>query len=119
MTAAGVLIAVEVASAAFPQKPPLVVVDPKTLAQGYRITRVVGSEVIDDAGETVGRVDDLIVTLSGKVPYVVLAVGIFPRVAPRLVVLPATALDRSPKGLVLHGATRAALGKLPRFTYEY
>jgi hypothetical protein len=119
MIAGGVLIAIEVASAAFPRKLPHVVVDLKSLAQRYRTTRVVGSEVIDDAGENVGRVDDLIVTSSSKVSYVVLAVGVFPGAEPRLVVLPATALDRSRKGLVLHGATRAALGKLPRFSYEY
>lgn len=123
MIAGSVLIAVELASAAFsqgaPQRVALLVVDPGSLAVGYRTTRVVGSLVINDAGEAVGRVDDLIVTPGGKVPYAVLSVGGFLGVATRLVVVPTTALDVSNKRLVLHGATKDTLAHLPGFTYTY
>lgn len=123
MIAGSVLIAAELASTAFSQGAPqtiaTLVVDLKSLAVGYRTTRVVGSSVVNDAGETVGRVDDLIVTPGGKVPYAVLSVGGFLGVATRLVVVPTTALDVTGKRLVLHGATRASLAKLPGFAYTY
>ncbi len=123
MIAGSVLIAAELASAAFSQGAPqtiaTLVVDPKSLAVGYRATRVVGSPVVNDAGEAVGRVDDLIVTPGGKVPYAVLSVGGFLGVATRLVVVPTTALDVVGKRVVLHGATRASLAKLPGFAYTY
>jgi hypothetical protein len=123
MTAGSVLIAAELASAAFsqgaPQKIATVVVELKSLAVGYRTTRVVGSLVVNDAGEAVGRVDDLIITPGGKAPYAVLSVGGFLGVATRLVVVPTTALDVYKKRLVLHGATRASLAKLPGFAYTY
>lgn len=117
------LITVELASAALsqgaPQRIATVVVDLKSLAVGYRATRVVGSTVINDAGETVGRVDDLIVTPNDRVPYAVLSVGGFLGVGMRLVVVPTTALDVTNKRLVLHGATRASLTLLPGFAYTY
>ena len=123
MIAGTVLIAAELVSAAFsqgsPQRIATVVADPRVLTIGYRTSRVVGNSVLDDAGEAVGRVDDLIVTPGGKMPYAVLSVGGFPGVETRIVVESATALDVTGKRLVLLGATRASLTKLPSFAYAY
>ena len=52
-------------------------VDPQTVATGYRTSKVVGSTVVNEANETVGTIDDLIVTPSEKVPFAVLSVGGF------------------------------------------
>ena len=52
-------------------------VDPQSLATGYRTSKVVGSTVINEANETVGTIDDLIVTPGEKVPFAVLSVGGF------------------------------------------
>ena len=50
-------------------------VDPQTVATGYRTSKVVGSTVVNEANETVGTIDDLIVTPSEKGPFAVLSVG--------------------------------------------
>jgi hypothetical protein len=72
MIADNILVAAELASAAFSQGPPqtieTLIVDPKALAVGYGTTPVVGSPVPYDAGEAAGRVDDLIVAPGGKAP---------------------------------------------------
>jgi hypothetical protein len=52
-------------------------VDPQSVATGYRTSKVVGSTVVNEANETVGTIDDLIVTPSEKVPFAVLSVGGF------------------------------------------
>ncbi len=123
LAVASALIVVELAGAALsqgtPQRITTLAVDPKSLAVGYRATRLVGSTVINDTGELVGRVDDLIVTPADRVPYAVLSVGGFLGVGTRLVVVPTTALDVTNKRLVLHGATRASLILLPGFAYTY
>ena len=62
-----------------PQTMGLVKIDPSTLATGYRASKIVGSEVYNGADESVGTVDDVIISNDGKVPYVVLAVGDGPR----------------------------------------
>ena len=46
-----------------PQTMALTKVDMKTVASGYRTSKVVGSDVVNEAKETVGTIDDLIVTL--------------------------------------------------------
>jgi hypothetical protein len=47
-------------------------VDPQTLATGYRTSKVVSSNVVNEANETVGTINDLIVTPGEKVPFAVL-----------------------------------------------
>jgi hypothetical protein len=45
-----------------PQTVTLMKVDPQSLVTGYRTSKVVGSMVVNEANETVGTIDDLIVT---------------------------------------------------------
>jgi hypothetical protein len=58
-----------------PQTLSLMKVDPQSVATGYRTSKMVGSTVVNEANETVGTIDDLIVTPNEKVPYAVLSVG--------------------------------------------
>jgi hypothetical protein len=60
-----------------PQTLSIMKVDPASLTTGYRTSKVVGSTVVNEANETVGTIDDLIVTPSEKVPFAVLSVGGF------------------------------------------
>ena len=60
-----------------PQTVTLMKVDPQTLATGYRSSKIVGSTVVNDANQTVGSIDDLIITPGGQAPYAVLSVGGF------------------------------------------
>ncbi len=100
-----------------PQTMGLVKVDPSTLATGYRASKIVGSEVYNGAGESVGTVDDVIISNDGKVPYVVLAVGGFLGMGQRLVVVGSSALAIRDGKMVIADASRDQLKSLPEFKY--
>lgn len=100
-----------------PQTVTLMKVDPQSLATGYRSSKVVGSTVVNEANETVGTVDDLIVTPSGQAPYAVLSVGGFLGLGTKYVVVPFTSLKIVDKKIVLPGGSKDALKALPEFKY--
>jgi hypothetical protein len=100
-----------------PQTVGLVKVDPETVATGYRASKIVSSEVYNGAGESVGTVDDVIVSNDGKVPYVVLAVGGFLGMGQRLVVVGSSSLAIRDGKIVIANASRDALKSLPEFKY--
>jgi hypothetical protein len=58
------------------------------LAAGYRASKVIGSSVVNDANETINKIDDLLVSSDGKQPYAVLSIGGFLGVGTDLVVVP-------------------------------
>ena len=101
-----------------PQTVTLMKVDPQTLAKGYRTSKVVGSTVVNEANETVGAIDDLIVTPGGQAPYAVLSVGGFLGLGTKYVVVPFTALKIVDKKIILPGGTKEALKALPDFKYN-
>ena len=101
-----------------PQTLSLMKVDPQSLATGYRTSKVVGSAVVNEANETVGTIDDLIVTPSEKVPYAVLSVGGFLGMGTKYVVVPYSALEVNDKRMMLRSATKESLNSLPEFKYD-
>jgi PRC-barrel domain len=101
-----------------PQTAAIMKVDPQTVATGYRTSKVVGSTVVNEANETVGTIDDLIVTPSEKVPFAVLSVGGFLRMGTKYVVVPYSSLQVRDKKMVLPGATKESLKGLPEFKYS-
>ena len=101
-----------------PQTLSLMKVDPQSLATGYRTSKVVGSTVVNEANETVGTIDDLIVTPNEKVPFAVLSVGGFLGMGSKYVVVPYSALKVQDKQMVLPGATKESVNSLPEFKYS-
>ena len=101
-----------------PQTVTLMKVDPASLATGYRASKVIGSTVVNEANETVGTIDDLIVTPTDNVPYAVLSVGGFLGMGSRYVVVPFSSLQVKGKQMVLPGATKDSLMALPAFKYS-
>jgi hypothetical protein len=95
----------------------LVKVDVQTLAAGYRASKVMGSHVLNDANETIGEINDLLVSLDGKQPYAVLSIGGFLGMGTRLVVVPYDTLKFVDKKVVLPGGTKEGLRMLPEFKY--
>ena len=65
-----------------PQSVEIAKVDVQKVAAGYRASKVIGSSVVNDANETIGKIDDLLVTRDGKEPYAVLSIGGFLAWAP-------------------------------------
>lgn len=100
-----------------PQTVGLVKVDPQSVATGYRGTKIIGSSVTNDADETIGRIDDLIISADGKAPFAVLAVGGFLGLGNRLVVVPYSSLQFAENKIVLPGGTKDDLRTLPEFKY--
>jgi sporulation protein YlmC with PRC-barrel domain len=101
-----------------PQTLSLMKVDPATLATGYRTSKVVGSTVYNEANETVGTIDDLIVTPNERVPFAVLSVGGFLGMGTKYVVVPFSSLVVKDKKMVVPGATKDSLKSLPEFKYS-
>ena len=101
-----------------PQTVSIMKVDPATVATGFRSSKIVGSSVVNEANETVGSVDDLIVTANEKAPYAVLSVGGFLGMGTKYVVVPFGSLQMQDKKIVLPGATKDALTALPEFKYN-
>jgi hypothetical protein len=100
-----------------PQTLSLMKVDPQSVATGYRTSKVVGSAVLNEANETVGTIDDLIVTPTEKVPFAVLSVGGFLGMGSKYVVVPFSSLEVQDKKMVLRGATKDSVKSLPEFKY--
>jgi hypothetical protein len=84
------------------------------IARGYRAETLKLKPVVNDKNETIGRINDFIFGKDGNI-YVVLSVGDFTGLGGHLVAVPfrSLKLDNSTSYVVLPGASRAALEKLP------
>lgn len=100
-----------------PQTVQLTKVDVVKISTGYRASKVIGSSVVNDAGDTVGKVDEIIVGPDGKAPFVVLSVGGFLGLGDKLIALPYEQMRTDGKKIVLPGATKDSLKSLPEFKY--
>jgi sporulation protein YlmC with PRC-barrel domain len=95
----------------------LIRVDPQNVATGYRVSKVRGSTVYNDSNESIGKVDDIIISVDGKNPFAVLSAGGFLGIGDHLVALPYQSLKITDERIVLPGGTREQLKALPQFTY--
>ena len=85
------------------------------LVPGYRASKVIGSGVVNDANETIGTIDDLLVSPDGKQPYAVLSIGGFLGMGTRLVVVPYDTLKFTGSKVTLPGGTKEGRKMLPEF----
>jgi PRC-barrel domain len=100
-----------------PQTVDLVKVDVQKASAGYRSSKVIGSSVVNDANETIGNIDDLLVSRDGKQPYAVLSIGGFLGMGTHLVVIPYDELNFGNNKIMLPGGTKDGLKTLPEFKY--
>lgn len=100
-----------------PQSVELVKVDVQTLAAGYRASKVIGTKVVNDAQETIGEIEELLVSVDGKQPYAVLSIGGFLGMGEHLVVVPYSSLRFADKKATLPGGSKEGLRMLPEFHY--
>jgi PRC-barrel domain len=98
----------------------LVTLDTKEVAKGYRAGALQLKPVVNEKGETIGLIDDFIFGRDDCNIFAVLAVGDFIGSAGQLVAVPfrSLKLDDPSGSIVLPGASRAALQKLPVFLYN-
>lgn len=86
------------------------------VARGYRAEALKLKTVVNDKRETIGRIDDFVFGKDGNT-YAILAVGGFTGLGGHLIAVPFRNLKLDdPSGyVVLPGASRSALEKLPVF----
>ncbi len=95
-------------------------VDTAGLVHAVRASKVIGTAVVNDAGDKVGTIDDLLVRTDGsnRVLFAVLSVGGFLGVGNKHIVVPYASLTDGKDGkIVLPGATKDELKQLPDFKY--
>jgi hypothetical protein len=116
---AGVLMALTPAAVSA-QEVALVAPDAKEVAKGYRADDLKLRSVVNDKGEIIGHIDDFIFGRDNGPVYAVLSVGDFDGLEGELVAVPfkSLKLDDSSGKILLPGASREALRKLPVFLYN-
>jgi hypothetical protein len=92
-------------------------VNVQQLPAGYRASKVIGSDVLNDANQSIGKIDDLLVSSDGTAPFTVLSIGGFLGMDSRLVVVPYDSLKLVDNKIVLPGGTKDMLKMLPEFKY--
>ena len=92
-------------------------VDVIQLATGYRASKINGSPVYNRNKDQIGTIDDLIVSPTDRVPYVILSVGGFLGIGTHFVAIPFGSLQIVDKQIRLPDATRESLKALPEFKY--
>ena len=100
-----------------PQSVEIAKVDVQKVAAGYRASKVIGSSVLNEASEVIGKIDDLLVTREGKEPYAVLSIGGFLGMGTHMVVVRYDSLKFADNKIVLPGGSKDGLKMLPTFQY--
>jgi hypothetical protein len=97
----------------------LVVVDVATVAKGYRASKLLHASVRNDKNEKIGSIDDIIIG-HDRLLFAVLQVGGFLGLGAHLVAVPYQSLVLNEEGnkIVLPGASKDELKKLPEFGYR-
>src|SRR5450631_2478239 len=112
-------LAAHVNAQGIPQTVDIAKVDVQRVAAGYRASKVIGSNVHNETNETIGKIDDLLVTRDGKEPYAVLSVGGFLGMGAHMVVVRYDSLKFAPDNkILLPGGTKDGLRMLPNFEYS-
>jgi hypothetical protein len=112
------LLAGDARAQGVPQTVEIAKVDLQKVAAGYRASKVIGSSVLNEANETIGRIDDLLVTRDGKEPYAVLSIGGFLGMGTHMVVVRYDSLKFADNKIILPGGTKDGLKMLPAFQYS-
>ena len=112
-----VLISSAAGAQGTPQTVDIAKVDVQQLSAGYRASKVIGASVLNDANETIGKIDDLLISPDGKTPFAVLSIGGFLGMNSHYVVVPYDSLKLVDNKVVLPGGTKDMLRMLPEFKY--
>ena len=85
---------------------------------GYRASKLLKSDIYNDKGEKIGKLDDFIVGSEEEISVAIVGVGGFLGMGKRMVAVPAGLFESNAQGqVVLPGATRDRFKALPAFQY--
>jgi sporulation protein YlmC with PRC-barrel domain len=79
--------------------------------------QVLGKKVFNDTGETVGKIDDIIVAPDKAVSYAIIGAGGFLGVGRHDVAIPVSQLKEDDGRFILAGASKDAIKAMPEFEY--
>jgi hypothetical protein len=96
----------------------IAVAEIQEVAAGWSATKqIIGHVVYNDAGDKVGRIDDLIVAPDRSVSFAVVGAGGFVGLRRHHVAIPVTQLSQRDGEFLLPGATKEAIKAMPTFDY--
>jgi sporulation protein YlmC with PRC-barrel domain len=88
------------------------------LAMGWSVKKtLLGKTIYNEAGEKVGKVDDLIISPDRDVSYVIVGAGGFIGIGRHDVAIPVNQIKSQAGKLVMAGATKDMIKAMPQFTY--
>ncbi|WP_082670526.1 PRC-barrel domain-containing protein [Paraburkholderia caribensis] len=87
------------------------------VAKGWRASKLVHTDVYNEKNEKIGRVDDMIVAPDGSLSVAIIDVGGFLGIAAHRVAIPVQRFKQISPKMILDGASKDALSKLPEFEY--
>lgn len=93
------------------------VAETQLVAPGYRATKLLNKEVLNEKGDKIGKIDDLVIAPDGTLSIAVVNVGGFVGVAGHRVAIPVRQFERIAPKPILPGATKESLKALPDFQY--
>ena len=94
------------------------VIETETIAKGYRISKLIGTQVKNDKGERIGKIEEMVLSPDGKVTIAIVEVGGFLGLGDHRIAIPVQQFSSlQPGSVVLPGASKTALRKLPEFQY--
>ena len=79
--------------------------------------QVLGEPVFNDKNERIGTIDDIVIAPNKAISYAIIGAGGFLALGAHDVAIPVNQLKLVDGKLVLPGATKDALMKMPRFEY--
>ncbi len=87
-------------------------------AMGWSVKKtLMGKSIYNDAGQKIGRVEDLIISPDKSVSYVIVGAGGFVGIGRHDVAVPVTQIQDQSGRLVMAGATKDTIKALPAFDY--
>jgi len=96
------------------------VVEVRQVAEGLSVRKqILGHSVVNENGETIGKIDDVIVAPDASVSYAILGAGGFLGLRKHDVAVPVPMFVVAQDGFVLPGATRDTIRALPAFEYAH
>lgn len=88
------------------------------VAAGWSVKKqVLGKDLVNENGEKVGRIDDLIVAPDSFVSFAIVGAGGFVGLARHDVAIPVSQISARDGNFVLPGASKAVVKALPAFEY--
>ncbi|MFZ6686244.1 PRC-barrel domain-containing protein [Undibacterium sp. SXout11W] len=94
------------------------VIEARQLALGWSVKKsIFGREVYNDAGVSVGKIEDVIISPEKNVTYFIVNVGGFIGIGGHNIAIPISQIVEQSGKIVIPGATKESIRNLPQFDY--